>query len=79
MEIIGVIVELIIAALMFIIPAGLIVGIILACTVGGQQNPATKKRMKWWMWFSFFGPALIMIVVLSLWGLARILTHTFTV
>ena len=64
--------------LMFLIPAGIIGGVILAVFASNKTDPISKKKLKKYMWWSFFGPTGLLLFVLIIWGLISIILATFT-
>ncbi len=57
---------------MFLIPVGVIVGVVLLIVASSQQEPVKKKNMKKWGIYSMVLPPILIFVVLSIWGLGDI-------
>jgi hypothetical protein len=62
---------------MFLIPVGIILGIIFLVKAVGDKDSAHKVRNFWIMGMSFALPFVLMFVLLSVWGLVGILTNTY--
>jgi hypothetical protein len=73
-NIINTIAVLIITLLTILFPIGIISGVILAVVTSNQPDPAKKSKLKYWMLWSFLGPIVLLVVVLSIWGLINIAT-----
>lgn len=73
--VIGVIIEVIIAILVILTPIGIIGGIVLLAT--NSDNNPNKKRQKTWGIITILAPFILLFIILSLWGLVRILSNTF--
>jgi len=76
MLILNTIIQLVIALLMFLIPVGVITGVVLLVMSANQQDPLKKKKVKKWGIYSIVLPPIILFVILSVWGLVNILGGT---
>ena len=70
-------VSLIISLLLLTIPAGIILGIVLAIKASDEKDKSEKKKIIWWSAISFITPVVFIFVVLIVWGFVNIFTNTF--
>ncbi len=76
MAILDTIIQVVIALTMFLIPVGVILGIVLFVVAANQADPIKKKKIKKWGVYSIILPPILLFVVLSLWGLVNIAAGT---
>jgi hypothetical protein len=71
----NVIIEIIIALLVLLTPIGIVAGIIVIVT-GNRKEPKKKHLHTVLGIVAIVAPIVLLFVILSIWGLVRILTNT---
>lgn len=55
-------------------PVGIIAGVLLAVKDSEETDLAKKKALKWWMIVCFAGPAVLLFLAVSIWGLLSVIS-----
>lgn len=77
MLILNFIVQILIALACFLQVIGIIAGIVFIFVMLSQKDPVKRKLFKKIMIWSFVGPALLLLFILTVWGLIFVLNQTF--
>jgi hypothetical protein len=77
MEIFRVIVGLLISLCVLLQIFGSLAGIVFAIKAATNKDKVERKKDLWIMAGCFLGPAALLFVILSIWGLVAIFTSTF--
>ena len=75
---INTLIQIIIAFLVILVPFGFVGGIIIASQLSQPQHIKRKKAMTIWAITLSVLPIVLLLIILSLWGLVRIMTNTVT-
>ena len=76
MQIFNILVQICITGCIFLIPIGIILGIVFLVKAIGDNDSHHKARNFWIMGISFVSPIVLLFILLSVWGLVSILTNT---
>ena len=71
------VIEFLMTITIIAVPIGLIAGIVLALDLRSQIDPSKKQKTKWWMKLSLFGPILMLVALIIVYGVIRLLFSTF--
>ncbi|MEI8249120.1 MAG: hypothetical protein WCG07_01340 [Candidatus Taylorbacteria bacterium] len=78
MAIFDTIVQILISILVILTIIGVLLGIVMLIVMFLEKDPIKRKKLRAVVIYSIFGPIVSLFVLLSVWGLIRILTHTVT-
>ena len=77
MQILNTIVTLLISLCVIATIFGVITSIIMFIVAATEKEPVQKKKIRKWALWIFLGPIIALLLILILWGLVAVVTHTF--